>query len=136
MKISIEKAVVAFKSLIKSRLGKMKREDKSAIIKTMQALRHVAEYYDGFLKDATEKLEPDGYLTIREKIDKGVSLSEEEEAIAIGYNQDLSSIIREELNKEIEIEISSISSESLETLADINDLEVAEIMNLYDVLGS
>lgn len=148
MKINTEKAVTAFRILNKAKIGKMKDGDKFSIVKIMKELKPLAMSYDDFIKDASEKLRPESMDSINEKILPFANLplelhrakikevlTPEELAEWDKYNADVAACIQEELEKEVEFSFKPLSEEGFKGLLDSNDLTLAEIMALNDVIG-
>lgn len=148
MKTSTEKAVVAYRILNKSKIGKMKDGDQYNILKIMKELKAVATTYDDFMKDSSEKLKPEGIEEIQGKLQPVYSLPPElqreeiekilspEELITWdNYNRKVSECVQEELQKEVEFSFVPLSEEGFKGLLSSNDLTLAEIMNIQEVIG-
>lgn len=134
-KTTTEKAVVAYRILNNAKLGKMKDEDKFLVVRAMKQLRPVATDYDDFIKDAAERLKPEGIEAIQEKVQSNATLSEEERKVWEKYNQDVTKCVQDELAKEKEFTFEALGDEGLKGLLASNDFAVAEIMALDEVIG-
>lgn len=135
MKTTTEKAVLAYRILNNAKLGKMKDGDKFNVVKIMKELKPVATGYDDFIKDAAEKLKPDGIEAIQEKVQCEEKLSSDERKLWDKYNSDVASCVSEELKKEVEFTFQTMSEEGFKGLLASNDFAVGEIMALDDVIG-
>lgn len=145
MKTTTEKAVIAFRILygdrhlggtnVGARLGKMKDGDKFNIVKIMRELKPVATSYDDLMKDASEKLKPDGIEEIQRKVQSNEAMTADEQKSWEEYNQKVAKCLEDELKKEVEFSFQPLSEEGMKGLMASNDLNVAEIMALYDVIG-
>lgn len=135
MKTTTEKAVIAYRILNNAKLGKMKDEGKFAVIKIMKELKPVATGYDDFIKDAAEKLKPEGIEEIQAKLQGKGELSAEEQALWNEYNEKVQKCVQDELNKEVEVTCEPLKEEDFGALIASNDFAVGEIMALDEVIG-
>lgn len=134
-KTTTEKAVVAFRILNNAKLGKMKDGDKFNSVKIMKELKPVATGYDDFIKDAAEKLKPEGIEEIQEKVQSQSKLTADERKIWEKYDSDISKCVQEELGKELEFNFQPLSEEGFKGLIASNDFTLAEILALNEVVG-
>lgn len=130
MKTTKEQAIMAYDTLAGAKLGKMKDGDKFAAVKIMRALKSTASDYRDYLKDASDKLKPEGFDELQ-----GRELTAEEQKVATKYQQDVSRCLSDELAKEIELDFTPLSEEGLKSLIDSNDFTLGQIMTLQDVIG-
>lgn len=135
MKITVEKIVIAFQILNQTKLGAMKDEDKFKVLKAMRVMKPIANNYQDFFRDATEKLKPEGLEEMQLKIQEQKPLSKDEQRKWVKFNQDINLCLSEELKKEVEIEILPIEEESIDILVSAADFKIGEVMVLYDILG-
>lgn len=135
MKTTTEKAVVAYRILNNAKIGKMKEGDQYNIIKVMKELKPVATSYDDFIKDASEKLKPEGIEKIQAKLQTKEMLTPDEQKAWDEYNQKVAKCVEDELKKEVEFTFQPLSEEGFKGLLSSNDLTLAEIMALNDVIG-
>lgn len=132
MKMKKEAMIVAYRILNNAKLSKMDGKEKYLVIRAMKQLKPVATDYDDFLKDAAQRLRPDGYEAIEAKQDK--DLTEEEREVVDKYNTEISECVREELNKEVELGYKPLTEEAFGRFADSNDISLAELMAVDEVL--
>lgn len=148
MKTTTEKAVIAYRILNNAKLGKMKDGDKFNVVKIMKELKPVATSYDDFVKDATEKLKPEGIEGIQEKLAPIFSLPPEFQRKEIKrllsldeievwdkYNTDVAKCVQDEVAKEHEFTFVPLSEEGFQGLLASNDFSLAEILALDEVIG-
>lgn len=135
MKKNTEKAVIAYRILQNAKLGKMKDDDKFAVVKIMKELKPIAIGYDDFIKDAAEKLKPEGVEKIQAKLQGNENLDVEEQKIWAKYNQDVTKCVTGELNKEIEFTFAPLSEAGFKGLLESNDFTMSEILALDEVIG-
>lgn len=134
-KTTTEKAVVAYRVLNNAKIGKMKDGDKFNVVKIMKELKPVATGYDDFIKDAADKLKPEGIEEIQSKVQGGNPLDNDEKAIWEKYNSDVAKCVQDELAKEVEFTFVPLSEEGFKGLLSSNDFAMAEIMALDEVIG-
>lgn len=137
MKITTEKAVLVYRILNSARLvgEKMSDEAKFAIIRIVKALKPIFVSYDDFLKDVSRRLRPDNFDGIESKLREGKPLNPEEQRIFMGYNSDVERCLREEFDKELELEIKPLDEDMMKGFIASNDFAVSDIMTLYDMIG-
>lgn len=135
MNTTTEKAVIAYRILNNAKLGKMKDGDKFNLIKVMKELKPIATGYDDFIKDASEKLKPEGFDEIQGKLNGNEALTADEQKLVDKFNQDVAKCVGDELKKEHELKFQPLSEEGFKGLLSSNDLSMGEVMALYDVIG-
>lgn len=135
MKTTTEKAVVAYRVLNNAKIGKMKDGDKFNIVRIMKELKPVAIGYDDFIKDAAEKLKPEGIEEIQGKVQGRDALNPEEQKVWDKYNADVAKCVQDELKKEHEFTFVPLSEEGFKGLLSSNDFTLSEIMALNEVIG-
>lgn len=135
MKTTTEKAVIAYRVLNNAKISKMNDGDKFNVVKIMKELKPVATAYDDYIKDASEKLKPEGLEEIRIKVQGNEKLDSEEQKIWDKYNSDVTKCVQDELGKEVEFSFVPLSEEGFKGLLSSNDFTLAEVMALNDVIG-
>lgn len=135
MKTNTEKAVIAYRILNNAKIGKMKDGDKFTVVKIMKELKPVATAYDDFIKDAADRLKPEGIEEIQGKVQSNKEMSLEERMIWDKYNQDVAKCVQDELAKELDFTFVPLSDEGFKGLLASNDFTIAEIMALDEVIG-
>lgn len=128
--------VTAYRQINNAKLTKMEDAEKFALIKIVRQLKKVSTDFDDFLKDAQEKLKPDEFDKIVEKVQGKKELSPEEKAKLNKYNKDVAECLSEELEKEVELDFEPLSSESLGHFIASNDFSLNDILIIGDVVGS
>lgn len=131
MKVSVKKIVDAYKLLGEAKVTKLEETDVIKILKVRKAMRVIAVDFDAFLKDAQDKFKPDGWEDVQNKVaqwqDEGekTTLSEDERKsinkVLIAYQTSIDKAIKDELNKEVEIEIEKLGEGSDVKLMSAND---------------
>lgn len=134
-------AVAAYNTLKGLRIMKLDKGDMFAVLRAANTLKPVAESFDGFLRDARERLKPEGWDSVSERIARFDTLPDEEKRelnrIAQAYQNDVDECVRTEMDKEADITgIARISEDALATIASDNDsLDVQSLMLLQSVCG-
>lgn len=122
MIMKVKTIVEAYKLLGNTKSSNLNDADKGKILKARKAMRPIADEFDAFLKDAQEMFKPEGWEETQKKLSQWQQEGEkttlsEDERIAInkaliGYQSTIDKAIKEELNKEVEIEIEKLSEGS------------------------
>jgi hypothetical protein len=149
MKRTVTKRKVcdAFAVLNRTRLaGLKKNDDKVAVLKVVRELRPVAQRYEADIKDAREKLKPDGYDERLEKAvayeasrmaskqtDKDTGEYEQFRAENMQYQRAVADAMAEEDTAEVELEFDPLTAALLEELMTLNDWTVEQYFMTEDV---
>lgn len=143
MKVSVKKIVDAYKLLGEAKVTKLEDADKIKVLKARKAMRVIADDFDAFLKDAQDKFKPEGWEETQKKLaqwqEEGekTTLSEDERnsinKALIAYQTSIDKAIKDELNKEVEIEIEKLSEGSDIKLMSANDWTPNQL-DLIDVM--
>ena len=131
MKVSVKKIVDAYKLLGEAKVTKLEDADKIKVLKARKAMRVIADDFDAFLKDAQDKFKPEGWEDVQKKVaqwqeeGENTTLSEDERKsinkALIAYQTSIDKAIKDELNKEVEIEIEKLGEGSDVKLMSAND---------------
>ena len=131
MEVSVKKIVEAYKLLGEAKVTKLEDADKGKILKARKAMRPIADEFDAFLKDAQEMFKPEGWEETQKKLSQWqqegekTTLSEDERKsinkALIAYQASIDKAIKDGLNKEVEIEIETLSEGSDIKLMSAND---------------
>lgn len=135
-KKTTDQIVTAFRLINTAKIGKMEDTEKYAIIKATRKLKKVGTDFDDFLKDAQEKLKPEGFDAIVSKMQAKQELTSAESATLNKYNKDVSDCLADELKKEVELDFEPLSEEALGHLYASNDFSLSEILAIEEVIGA
>lgn len=121
----------------------LKNEDMFKVLYASDALKPIAEAFNGFTKDALKRLRPEGYDKIEEKQQRFDDLTDEEKIEvnkAVGeYNRKFSECINGEAEREVEVRAyQHLSKEVFADLMKSNKelkLGISTIRLLQDVLA-
>lgn len=133
---TIGQIVSAFRVINKAKLSRMEDAEKFATIKIVRQLKKVDADFQDLLKEAQEKLKPDGFDAIASKIQSETKLSFEESATVEKYDKDVTACVNDELAKEVELSFEPISDDALGRFFSSNDFSVSEMLTVSDVIGS
>ena len=132
MKTTVDKIVKAYAKLGDVKVTTLEDKEVIKVIKMRKAMRPVSEEFNAFLEDAKSKFKPEGFEeTVRKAQDGWDKMSDAEKKAANelvnGYNRKVEEAVKEEAEKEGEIEFEPLSEESLTKLMMENSLTVAEM---------
>lgn len=135
MKKTVEKIVTVYRILNSAKISKMEDSEKFAFIKAVHQMKKVSADFEDALKDAQEKLKPEGFDEIVNKPHSKEDLNAEETAILEKYNEDVTNCVNDELKKEVELNFSALSEGAIGRLISSNDLTINEILTIIDIIG-
>lgn len=138
--MKVKEIVNAYKVLGDAKVTKLEESEVIKVVKIRKTMRTIAEDYDAFLKDVQEKFKPENWDEIQSKIQKwqqegeNTTLSEEERIeinkILVEYTRKIDTALKEELEKEISIDIEKLKEESLTKLLIENGWELKKLEEL------
>lgn len=135
-KNTIDRIVAAYRLISNAKLTKMEDTDKFALIKDVRALKKVNSEFEDFVEITRNKLKPDGFDAIAQKAQAKEELTPEENAAVQKYNQDITGCLREEILREVEVQVEPLSEDAIDKFAASNDFSVNEILIIEDVIGA
>ncbi len=140
-KVKTSDAVAVYNTIKALRIGTLPKEDRFSILRAAKALRTVATSFDDFLKDAQERLKPEGFDALADKARAFDTLTDQEKAEVnrrLGdYQKDVDDCVKGELEREVEIEaLPAIAEETLSEIAAANTgLDVQTLMLMEDLFS-
>lgn len=142
--MKLKEAVSLYKTLGDAKVSVLSESDITIIVKIRKSLRAIVEDYDAFLKDCQDKFKPEDWDDIQEKINKwqqegeNTSLSSEERIeinkIVLNYQNKINSAVKEELEKNINIDVEKLSEEAAVKLLKHNDWASNKLDELLPIL--
>lgn len=135
VKKTTDQVVTAYRLINSARLSKMEDAEKFALIKAARRLKGVSNDFEELLKDAQEKLKPDGFDGIIRKVQAKEELTGVESEKLRKYNTDVQACVQGELEKEVELDFAPLTEEAIGRLIASNDFSVSEILAVEDVIG-
>lgn len=132
MKTTVDKIVKAYAKLGDVKVTTLEDKEVMKVIKMRKAMRPVSEEFNAFLEDVKTKFKPEGFEETVRKAQEGwdkMTDSEKRAAneLVTGYNRKVEVAVKEESEKEVEIEFEALSEDSLTKLMKENSLTVAEM---------
>ncbi|MDE6479276.1 MAG: hypothetical protein K2L45_03325 [Muribaculaceae bacterium] len=134
--VKVNDAVTAFRLINPAKLTKMETAERFAVILATRQLKKVATDFDELVKDVQEKLKPEGFDKIVEKVQGKKELTAQEQEALNKYNKDVTDCVQTELDKEVKLDFTSMTGEAMERFIDSNDFTVSDVMLIMDVLGN
>lgn len=141
MKAKVKDFVSAYKVLGDAKVAKLEEGEVIKVIKARKAMRPIADDYEAFLKDCQEKFKPEGWDEIQKKLQQwqqegeNTTLTKAERIelnkAMIGYQKKVNEALKDELNREVELNIEPLKEESATKMLVENGWEV----RVLDELG-
>ena len=132
--MKVKEIVTAYKVLGDAKVTKLEESEVIKIVKARKSMRSIAEDYEQFLKDVQEKFKPENWDDVQQKVQQwqqegeNTTLTEEERMTVnralIEYTKKVDSAVKDELEKEVDINIEKLKEESLTKLIIENDWEL------------
>lgn len=143
MKMTIKKVADVYKVLSSAKLSKLKDEEKFKIIKQLRKLKPVHDKYNADVEDARERLKGDEHESVEEDTRLLTSLGEKS-GVAIeriaevnlywrDYNRRVDLCVKEEGDREIDLDIEPMTAEIQGKLLASNDFTIDNILEI-DIL--
>lgn len=144
MKVTVKQIVSAYKVLGEAKVSKLEELEVVKIVKARKVMRSIAEDYEAFLKDVQEKFKPENWDEIQQKVQQwqkegeDTTLSESERIkinkAIIDYTNKVNAAVKEELDREIEINIETIKEDSSTKLLVENNWELKKLDEIEIIL--
>ena len=116
MKATIKKIVDAYKALGEAKVTKLEEAEVIKVIKARKAMRPIAEEYDEFFKDCQEKFKPEDWDNIQNDLQQWQKLTEarriELDIVLRAYQKKINETVKDELEREVELNIATLKEES------------------------
>lgn len=136
--------VLAIYEIVKSaKLTKMDDADKFKVIKALKEMKPVAVDFDEFKKEALEKLKGEEHDDMVSKAQKWQNEGENtaltaEERINLNryfqsYNTSVMECVREEAEKDIELNVGKLTDEAFEKMVASNDWSAEQALAVYEL---
>lgn len=143
MKAKIKQVIEAYKVLGEAKVTKLEESEVIKVVKVRKAMRPIAEEFEAFLKDCQDKFKPENWDAIQtdlqqwQKEGEKTTLSEERRIeinkAIIGYQGSIDKAMKDEINKEVELNIETLKEDSatkmlVENGWEVNTLDKIEVM--------
>lgn len=137
MKAKVKDVVSAYKVLGDAKVVKLEESEVIKVVKARKAMRPIADDYDAFLKDCQEKFKPEDWDEIQKKLQQwqqegeNTTLTEAERIelnkAVIGYQKKIDAALKDELKREVELNIEPLKEESATKLLVENGWELKKL---------
>ncbi len=147
MKAKKSAIIEVYPLLDKAKLSKMETADRKGLIKAMHAMKKVTTDFNDFRDDAVKRLRPEEFDKVEEVINKFQAMdnkgkqevfnsAEYQEAFKANgeYNTAINDCLKEEVEKEVELDSTALSEEAVDRLIDSNDWTLGQIMAIENLL--
>ena len=142
-----KEAIELYKALSQCKLTGLASSQKMVVLNNLRQLRPVSETYDADIKDAMERMKPEGFDDVIKKArehnesinsNNGPTMSEEETKAVTetinAFNAEVNQFINGLLTEDSGVEISKLDDANLEKLIDVNDISTDQLCILYELL--
>lgn len=140
MKTTLRKVVEAYRALGDAKVTKLDNGEVLKVVKGRKVMRAVAEDYEAFLKDVTEKMKPEGWDELvadarkweqeGEKTTIGEARRKEVNRALVDYQMKVDAAVKGELEREVEVDIEKLTEDSLTKILVENGWEVKKLDEL------
>lgn len=135
MKTTVQKIAAAYAVLSLLKVNELDKKDKIALVKISNKMKSVANDLDEFRNEAMKRISPEGFDEIAYKVQAKANITPAEMLTFVKVDKDLADCMKEEQEKEIELDIKPLKDSVLEKLIDSNpDLTVGQAEIIYDFL--
>lgn len=144
-----KEAIELYKVLNGCKLTGMVSSSKMTVLNNLRKLRPISETYEADIKDAIERIKPEGFDDLMKKVrehndavnsgNKPTMSGEElkEASSVIGeYNKEVNDFVEKILDEDTGIELDKLETPNLEKLLDANDIEASQLAIIYTHLSN
>lgn len=136
--MKLKEIVSTYKLLGEAKVMNLSEEEVLTIVIARKKMRTLAMEYDEYLKDVQDKFRPDNFDELVIKAQSWDELSKEEQQSISNqlkaYEKKVNNVVKDELNKIVEIDIQPLSEECLAKLIKMNGWSINKIDELSAVL--
>lgn len=144
IKVTIKQIVDCYRALDKTKANKLEESEKIKILNARKAMRPIYESFEAFLKDTQEMFKSEDWEEIQKKVQQwqqegeNTTLTASEKNLLnealIKYEKSVSSAIKEELAKEVELDIEKLKENSDIKLMSENDWDFGRLSLIEIIL--
>lgn len=144
-----KEAIELYKVLNGCKLTGMVSSSKMTVLNNLRKLRPISETYEADVKDAIERIKPEGFDDLMKKVrehndavntgGKPVMSGDElrdASSIIEGYNKEVNDFVEKILDEDADIELEKLDTPNLEKLLDANDIEASQLAIIYTHLSN
>lgn len=125
--MKVGKIVNAYRALEKATVSDLTAEERISVVKAMKAMRTTTKEFESFVEDLREKFKNENLEAIIRKIQEGKGLTEDEVKTFNEYNIPVSAAIREEEEKEVNLDIQKVSEDAIIKMIGENKWELSKL---------
>ena len=131
--------IAAYNALNGSKLTKMNGVGKIKVVKNVMAMKPIQTAYMDFVQETVKRLKPEWMDEEKEKEwgKNGMNstiLTSTEKAEARQYMSDADDCLKEEFEKEHELDLKKLTDEEFEQFAESNDFTTGQLIELMGIL--
>ena len=144
MKAKIKQVIEAYKVLGEAKVTKLEESEVIKVVKARKAMRPIADEFEAFLKDCQDKFKPEEWDEIQKKIQQWqqegekTTLTDSEKIeinkALIDYQNKIEKAVKDELSKEIELNIDKLNDGSDTKLLVENSWELNKLNDIEIIL--
>lgn len=144
IKVTIKQIVDCYRALDKTKANKLEESEKIKILNARKAMRPIYESFEAFLKDTQEMFKTEDWDEIQKKVQQwqqegeNTTLTASEKNLLnealIKYEKSVSSAIKEEQAKEVELDIEKLKENSDIKLMSENDWDFGRLSLIEIIL--
>ena len=144
-----KEAIELYKVLNTCKLTGMLSPSKMAVLNNLRKLRPISETYEADVKDAIERIKPEGFDDLMKKVREhndavnsgnkptmsGEELKEASSVIE-GYNKEVNDFVEKILDEDAGIVLEKLNGVNFEKFMDANDIEAGQLEIIYTHLSN
>lgn len=131
--MKVGQIVNAYRTLDKATVSELTADERIAVVKAMKVMRTTSKDFESFVEDLREKFKSENLEGIIRKIQEGKGLTEDEVKTFNEYNIPVSAAIREEEEKEVNLDIPKVSEDAIIKMIGENKWELSKL-NTFDFM--
>ena len=136
--MKLKEIVSTYKLLGEAKVINLSEEEVLSIVIARKKMRKLVMEYEEYLKDVQDKLKPENFNELIIKVQNWDNLDKEEQIKINGqlkeYETKVNNLVKDELNKIVEIELEPLTEECLAKMIKMNAWSINKIDELSAVL--
>lgn len=136
--MKVKEIVSAYKTLGEAKVNNLEESEIIKILKARKAMRFIAEDFNEFLKEVQDKFKPENFEEIQFKLQNWAELSDEDKVkmtnILKEYESKINTVVKDELEKEIELELEKLNENSIGKLLKNNEWPIQKLDEISIIL--
>lgn len=136
--MKVKEIVSAYKALGEAKVNNLEESEIIKILKSRKTMRSIAEEFNEFLKEVQDKFKPENFEEIQFKLQNWSEVSDEDKIkitnIIKEYEAKINSAIKDELEKEVELELEKLNENSISKLLKNNEWPIQKLDEISIIL--